>query len=233
MLLISFLGGVVTPMMMIVDAVKIHYSDPTTAITLESLYHSCSLYSMLLVGLIVSTVIAAYLFSREHTERTLKIILTIPVSKHSFIASKFVMLLIWVTALSAISWASMFVFALPYHAVFGIAEFDVAVAVRYLGEMLLGGVLLFLTISPFAFLALWTKGLVVPIIAATSITMGNAALTNEALGALYPWTASYLLVHGSIAQTGYSYALAAGLVAFVSILGFLASVVYFQQEDIK
>ncbi len=233
MLLISFLGAVVTPLLMIVDAVKIRYSAPDTTITLENFYSSCLLYTMVLVGPIVYTVIAAHLFSREYVERTLKNILTIPVSKFSFIMSKFCMLFIWIVALSFVSWASMFVLAALYHGVVGIAEFSMAVVVNYLGRMLLGSVLMFLTISLFVFLAIWTKGLVVPVIAATTIVMGNAALSNEALGALYPWTASYLVVSGRMAETGYPYSLAVGLIALVSIVGFVASVVYFHQEDIR
>lgn len=233
MLLISFLGALVTPTMMFADGVKIHYSHPDTIITLEAFYDSCSLYTMMLFGLIVYAVIAAYLFSREHTERTLKTILTVPVSKFKFMISKFMMLFIWIMMLSLISWASMFVLASLYGAIYGIAEFSIAIAMKYLGEMIFGGILMFLTISPFAFLAIWTKGLVVPIIAAATIAMGNVALSNEALGALYPWTASYLLVTGRMAETGYPYLLAIGLIALVSILGFLASVIYFQKEDVK
>lgn len=233
MLLISFLGALVTPVMMIASAVKMHYSRPDIIITLANLYDDCSLYTMLLFGVIVYVVIAAYLFSREYTEKTLKTILTVPVSKLTFIISKFIMLFLWIIVLTLISWVSMFILATLYKAIFGLSEFSIAVAIKYLGEMLLGGILMFLTISPFAFLAVWTKGLVVPIIAAAAITMGNVALSNEALGALYPWTASYMLVRGDIAQTGYPYPLSIGLIAIVSIFGFFASVVYFKREDVK
>jgi len=233
MLLISFLGALVTPSMMIADGIKIHYSKPDTIITFADLYDSCSLYTMMLFGLIVYSVIAAYLFSREYTEKTLKTILTVPVSKLTFIISKFIMLFIWIMALTLISWASMFVLAALFGAAFEIAEFSTVVAVKYLGEMVLGGIFMFLTITPFAFLAIWTKGLVVPIITAAAIAMGNVALSNEALGALYPWTASLMLIRGEITQTGYPYLLVITLIAVVSIFGFLASIIYFQREDIK
>lgn len=231
MLPISFLGALVTPTMMIVEGVKQHYSEAD--ITLNGFYNGCNLYTMLLFGLIVYAVIAAYLFSREYTERTLKTILTIPVSKTAFIISKFIMLFIWIMALTVVTWLGMFVLAAVYKTVFGLAGFSIIIAMRYLGKMLMGGALLFITISPFAFLALWTQGLVVPIIAVATIAMGNVALTNETLGALFPWSATFLLIDNRIVQTGYPCPLAIALIVLVSILGFLASVAYFKKEDVK
>jgi len=219
--------------MMVAEGIKRFYSEPDAIITLAGFYNGCSLYTMLLFGLIVYAVIAAYLFSREHSEKTLKTILTIPVSKTSFIISKFIMLFIWILALMIVTWFGTLIFAALYGAIFRLGEFSIAVAIEYLGKMLIGGALMFLTISPFAFLATWTKGVVVPIIAAATIAMVNVALTNEALGALFPWTATFLFVDGRMAQTGYPYPLSIGLIALVSILGFLASVVYFKREDVK
>ncbi|WP_010271590.1 ABC transporter permease [Paenibacillus senegalensis] len=233
MLLISFLGALVTPLMMIADGMKVHFSEPDIEITLSGLYFSCSLYTMVLFGPVVYSVIAAHLFSREHSEQTLKTVLTVPVSKLSFMASKFIMLLIWIMGLTLVTWAAMFILGAAFGAVFGIAEFSFMVAIRYLGEMIPGGLLMFLTVSPFAYLAVRSKGLVLPIIAAATVVMGNVGLSNEALGALYPWTAIYLVVSGGIAQTGYPVSIAVALIALVSILGFLLSFVHFHREDIK
>lgn len=233
MLLISFLGACVMPVMMVLDGIKIHYSEPNVVITLAALYDSCSMYTMLLLGLIVYTVIAAYLFSREHTERTLKTVLTVPVSKVSFLVSKYIMLFLWIMALTFVSWAGMLLLAAAFGPVFGLDGFRMGIAYSYLGEMLLGGVLMFVTLSPFVFLALWTKGLVIPIIVSATVMMGNAALSNEAFGAFYPWTASFLLVNGKLAETGCPHWISVGLIALVSILGFASTFIYFQKEDIK
>ncbi len=232
MLLISFLGAWVTPIMMMVDGIRTHYAHPEIVNTLADLYDGCLLYTMLIFGLLVYTVIAAYLFSREYSEKTLKLVLTVPVPRRSLIASKFSLFFFWIMALTVVSWASTFILAAAYHAIWGMAEFSAAVAAQYLGKMLLGGVLMFLTLSPFAFLAEWTKGLAVPVMAAATILMGNAALANEAIGALFPWTATLLWINGKI--TGdYLNTLAISLIALVSVLGFFASLIYFQKEDIK
>lgn len=233
MLLVSFLGALVTPTMLIVDGLRKHSAHPEIVNTLAGLFDSCLFYTMLIFGLLVYTVIAAYLFSREYSEKTLKTVLAVPVPRLSFIVSKFSLLFIWIMALTSVSWVATLILAAAYHAAFGIAEFSLVVAVQFLGKMLLGGALMFLTLSPFAFLAEWTKGLAVPVIAAATVLMGNAALANEALGALYPWTATLLLINGKLAGTGYPTVLPVSLTALVSILGFFTSAVYFQKEDIQ
>lgn len=232
-LFISLLGVLAVPFMMMVEALQTHFKHPEQIFTLADLYDNSLIYIMLLIGMMVYTVIAAYLFSREYTEKTLKSILTIPVLKTSFVASKFCVLFLWIMVLTAITWASMLALATIYHAVFDIAEFHMGVAWAWLGKMLLGGILMFLTISPFAFLAEKTKGLVVPMIAAAVIVMGSAALSNQDIGALYPWMATFFLVKGKLASTGYPIWLTTSIIALVSIHGFAATFIYFQKEDIK
>ena len=233
MLLISFLGALVTPCMEFIEALRMHHSYPEKVFGIGDLYSSCLLYNMLLFGMVVYVVIGSYLFSREYTENTLKSILTIPVSKRTFLASKFVMFFIWIMALTLITWASMLVFTAIFVALYHSMPLDILVAWQYLGKMLLGGILMFVTLSPFIFLTLWTKQVVVPVIAATAFVMANAALSNESLGALFPWTATFLMVSERFADTGYSFGLSAGLIILVSVLGFGISGWYFVNEDVK
>ena len=100
-----------------------------------------------------------------------------------------------------------------------------------LARMPLGGVLVFLTDS-LGYLAERTKGPRVPMIAAAVIVMGSAALSNQNVGALYPWTATFLLTKGRLASTGYPVWLAVSIVVLVSALGFAATFCHFQREDI-
>jgi len=232
-LLISFLGALVAPTLMFVQGVKTHYSEPEFVISMEHFYENSTLYSMLMFGLIVYVVIGAYLFSREYTENTLKTIITVPVSKLSFITGKFIVFFILVIVLSIISWISIYGLSAIFKAMFGLEGFSIAIATKYFGRAIIGGMIMFVTMSPFAFLSLWTKGFVVPVISAASVAMVNVMLSNSDLGALFPWTASYLLISDGLTQTGYPYSLAISLIAVVSVFGFVVSVVYFQREDVK
>lgn len=88
-------------------------------------------------------------------------------------------------------------------------------------------------ISPFAFVAEKTKGLVAPMISSAVIIMGSAALSNQDLGALYPWTATFFLMKGNVESTGYPILLVIGIIILVSGIGFFATFDYFKKEDLK
>ena len=73
----------------------------------------------------------------------------------------------------------------------GMGGFSLSVALKWLLTFFIGNTLLFFVLSPVAFIAEQTKGLATPMIVAAVIMMGNAALCNQDIGALYPWTAIF------------------------------------------
>ena len=72
-----------------------------------------------------------------------------------------------------------------------------------------------------------------PIIIASVIVMGSAALSNQDIGALYPWTATFFLVNGRIQNTGYPMFLSIGFIALVSAMGLYLTFFHFKKEDLK
>lgn len=233
MVLISILGVMATPCMMLIDALQTHFEHPELNFTLANIYRDSLLYVMLLINMMIYVAITAYLFSREYTENSLKTILPVPVSRVTFITGKFIVLFLWILMLTIITWVGIFSLSGLYHAVIGMNGFYFSVAIKWLFRFLMGNTLLFLTISPFAFIAEKTKGLVAPMIVSAVIVMGSAALSNQKIGALYPWTATFLFIEGSIQSTDYPVLLAAGIIVLVSIIGFLATFQHFKKEDLK
>lgn len=232
-LLICFLGALVTPLMMFVDGIKVHNSNPDEIFTTESYYYNCMSYTLIAFGLLVIIVLEAYLFSREYSERTLKTMLTIPVSKTMFILSKFVVLFIMNMIFSLISWAAMGILSAILNAMLGMPVFDWKDAIEYLVRMMAGGVLLFMVVTPFAFIAIWTKGYIVPVITGAAIVLANAGLMNETIGAIFPWTSIEYICVGTIADQGYSIAVVWSIIIAVFVAGIAATVLYFKTEDIK
>lgn len=232
MLLISMLGVMATPCMLLIEALQTHYKHPEQNFTLANIYSDSLLYTMLLINMMIYVAISAYLFSREYTENSLKTILPIPVSRKDFIAGKFIVLFLWILMLTLVTWAGVFTLSGLYHVAIGMDGFNFAVATEWLIKYFVGNTLLFCTISPFAYIAEKSKGLVVPMIASAIVVMGSAALSNQELGALYPWTATYFFMQGKILSTGYPILLSVGIIAFVSIIGFLATFQYFNKEDL-
>ncbi len=229
MFLISVLGAMVAPIMVFAGLIKAKISEPDKIITYLDMLEQTNLYVLLLFGVIVYGVIAAFLFSREYTENTLKLVLTVPVSKGAFLITKLLMLFLWMMILTAVAWVSTLVLSIVGNA----AEFNVNVIIQSLEEYFLGSFLLYFSMSPFVFLTLWHKNLVSPIIAAATVVLGNVALANQDLAVLFPWTSPYLIASGDIAKYHYSIETALVIIFAVSVIGFFASFIYFKKQDVK
>lgn len=230
---ISITGVLSTPLLMLLEAVQTHYDNPEFVFTLSDVYNSSILYTMLLTNMMVYVAIASFLFSREYTESTLKTILPIPVSRTKLLFGKFCSLLLWIVTLNIVTWAGIYVVCGIYHAVFTLKEYSLLVAIEWFPKFLLGGILMFLTTSPFVFAAGITKGFVAPMIGSAVIVMGSAALANQEWGALYPWTATFFLVQGKIESTGYPTGLSLGIIFMLSAVGFFMTYHHFKREDLK
>lgn len=189
MVLISMAGVLSTPLLMLIQVLQTHFDKTDIAFTLADVYSDSVLYTMLLANMMVYVAIAAFLFSREYSESTLKTILPIPLSRTRLLIGKFFTLLLWIMILTFVTWLGIFIVCGLYHSVFTLSGYSLLVAIGWLPKFLIGGVLMFLTASPFAFIALKTKGFVAPMIGSAVIVMGSATLSNQAWGALYPWTA--------------------------------------------
>ncbi|MHC1770352.1 MAG: ABC transporter permease [Flexilinea sp.] len=233
MLFLSILGVFSTPCMMFIEALQTHFRRPEEAFTLSDIYDSSLLYIMILTNMMIYVTITAYLFSREYSESTLKTILPTPVSRTKFVIGKFCALFLWIIMLTIVTWAGILTLSGFYHALIGMEGFSLVVAIQWLLKFLLGNLLVYLTISPFAFVAEKTKGFVAPVIASAVIVMGSAALCNQDFGAIYPWTATFFLIKGKLASTGYPSLLAISIIVLISVIGFFATFCHFQKEDLK
>ena len=177
MVLISVAGGLSTPILMLIEALQTHFDKPEIIFTLSDIYSDSVLYIMLLVNIMIYVAIAAYLFSREYTESTLKTILPIPISRTKLLIGKFCTLLLWIVMLTLVTWAGIFIVCGLYDAVFTLEGYSLLVAIVWLPKFLFGSILMFLTVSPFVFVAMKTKGFVAPMIGSAVIVMGSAALS--------------------------------------------------------
>ena len=233
MIPISILGAVAVPFMMFVEALQMHSEYPEQVIRLSTVYENSILYMLLLSNMMVSVAIASYLFSREYAENTWKTILPIPISRTKILVGKFCTLFLWDLFLTIVSWACIMVFSGICHVSFGMAEYSLITALKWIPDYFLLTVLMFITTSPFAYIAQKTKGFVAPMIVSAVIVLGSAALSNQKWGALYPWTASVLLLDGRVESTGYPVWLSITIILLVSGIGFVMTFLYFKKEDLK
>src|SRR5699024_7220837 len=120
-----------------------------------------------------------------------------------------------------------------YHAVFTLEGYSLLVAIVWLPKFLFGSILMFLTVSPFVFVAMKTKGFVAPMIGSDVIVMGIAALSNIECESLYLWRASYFLVQGKLQSIVYPTLLSVSIIILVSAVGFLMTFHHFKKEYLK
>lgn len=227
MFLLSLLGTIPAPLMSFVSYIQMKIERPEKIVTMEIMFSNTNLYITLLIGMLLYSVIASYLFSREYTENTLKSILTIPINKTRLLLTKFIMLFLWVMTLTITAWALVLIFCL----IGGSEEQSLNIMLVAFGEYILGGLLLFLGLTPIVFITLLYKNLIPAIIAAASITMVNIAISNSEHRAIWPWAAIDVIASGTVIP---EYSILVSYIAVIGtcVIGFVASIIYFKNKDV-
>lgn len=222
MFFISMLGALVSPVMVVI-ATYIH--EPSTPF--GELFHDTNLYTVGIIGVPLYGVVAAYLFNREYVEDTLKNLLTIPVSRFSFITSKLLLLFMWIMLLTLVAWG----LTVSLGVLLQFEGLNAPLVLKSFIQFLVGGGFLFILSSPIILITLITKNYVPPIIFAIVITLLNVMSGNSEDRGLFPWMAAVDIANGTLLPTypaEYSYM----AIAVTSLLGFTAAIVYFQKTDI-
>ena len=231
-LLIGISGSFIVPFLVTVNDIRISLSNPQAPLSLGGIYEDTIMFIMLLFGPLVMAVVATYLVSREYTEKTLKTVFAVPVGRRQFLTGKFIILFILVLLFMILSWLDIIVISIICTLFLEVAQINPLSAVFILVQMLKGGILLFATLTPFVYLALRTKGSLVPFIAIAAISLFNVVLSGSPIAGVYPWTASYLLLTGRLAQAGSGGLEGMSVILFVCVSGIGASFIRFQKEDI-
>lgn len=228
MFLLSVLSTVVVPMLCLVELVrKIGYGE---TVTFDTMLGNSIMYTFLMVGMMVACVIAAYLFSREQTENTLKTIMTLPVSKNKYLAGKFIALLFWMLFLSVITWLILVLVCF----IGGASEPGAALIFGYLLKYVCATMCVYLTITPLIFITLWQKSLIPAIITAIMIAMVNILITNDRYVMLFPWSALLSIIQGGrFVHSELPIVLSYLSIGLTTVIGFIASFIYFNKQDIK
>jgi bacitracin transport system permease protein len=224
MFLISIIGAAVAPFMVVVAT---YIQNPSPPVLFDELFYQTNLYTVLIIGIPLYGVVTAYLFNREYLEDTLKNLLTIPVSRISFIMSKLLLLFIWIMVLTFVAWSLTLVLG-------WLAQFDglsSSLIVESIKQFSIGGALIFILSTPIILIALVMKNYVPPIVFTIVVTMLNVMGGTSEHRDLFPWAAAGDIANGTLLPTyppEYSYI---GIAA-TSIIGFVAMIVYFSKVDV-
>lgn len=232
-LLIGTLGTLIVPFFVITKAVTSYLSNPDHVIDVFTLYDNALMFLMLLFAPNVMTILGAWIIIREYTDGTLKNIFVIPVSRVTFLSSKLLFFAILTFLFMLASWLEILVLALLCNCIIPVAQLTVPSFLFFLIKMLMGGIFLCITQTPFLYLAIRTKGLVTPLIAIAAVSLINVVLSNSGIAGFYPWAASYFLVTGRLSGLGASKEVAILIILVIGFVGIVASLLRFQKEEVQ
>ncbi len=231
-ILIGTLGSLIVPFLVVINDIRICFSDPSITLSLGGIYEDTIMFIMLLFGPLVMAVVATYLVSREYTEKTLKTIFAVPIGRRRFMAGKFITLFILVVLFMVLSCLNIVVIAVFCNLFMDVSEVSILSVIYILVQMIKGGILLFATISPFVYLSLRAKGTLAPFIAIAAVSLLNVVLSGSQIAGFYPWTAAYLLLIGRLEQSGCPVPVGISIILLVCLSGICFSILRFQKNDI-
>ncbi len=230
--IVGVLGAWIVPGLAIFNSIQRYLRNPGNTIDLFELYDSAIMFLMLLFAPLVLSVMATYLISREYTEKTLKTIFTVPISRKKFLEGKFIILFMIVMLFMLLSWLHILIMAVIGSLFINITQITVVSAVFFLIKMLFSGILLYMTITPVIYLSIRNKGFITPFIMIATVCLLNVVLSNSRVAGFFPWTATYLLVNGSGGNFGCPNSISFLLIVLLCIVSVAASMKRFLKEDI-
>lgn len=231
-LIIGLSGSYIVPAFVLFNSIQRHLKNPNEIIDLFGLYDSAIMFLMLLFAPLVMAVTATYIISREYSEKTLKTILAVPVSREKFLAGKFCILFLVTVMFMLISWFHILALAILCSLFTKVEQITVMSASFFLIKMLFGAVLLYMSITPVVYLSIRNKGFVAPFIASAAVCLLNVVLSGSRIAGYIPWCASYLLVTGKNRSLNCPPYVSFLILAGVCLLSIAASAKHFLKEDI-
>ncbi len=221
--LLSLMGAVLPPLLMFIAVFAFDEGS-----TFDMLFTNVNMYMSALFAIMLFSIMISYLFGREYNEHTLKTMLTIPISRGKFLASKYVMFLVWILILTVVTSLSALVFGF----IAGLEGFTLKLFMDSFAQLLFANVLLFLTFSPFVFLSLFITNMVPAMVGGAGLTLVNMLIYGQTWAPYVPWVCPYLIASGEIAEYATSPTVSYGVILVTFLIGLAISYIYFTKTDV-
>ena len=194
----------------------------------DALFTTVNMYMSALFAILLFSIIISYLFGREYNEHTLKTMLTIPISRGKFLASKYMMFLIWILILSVVTSVSTLAFGFMAR----LSGFTLGLFINSFAELLFANLLLFLTFSPFVFISLFITNMVPAMVGGASLTLVSLLVNGQSWAPYVPWACPYLISSGEIVDYSVSLMTPYAVILATFIVGMAISYIYFTKKDV-
>ena len=222
--LLSLLGAVLPPLLMFIAVTSFDEGQ-----TFEALFTNVNMYMSAMFAVLIFAIIISYLFGREYNEHTLKTMLTIPVSREKFLASKYIMFLVWIVILTVVTSISTLAFGFAA----GLDGFSLKIFADGFVQLLYANVLLFLSFSPFVFVSLFITNMVPAMIGGAGLALVNLMVYGQNWAPFVPWVCPYLIASGEIAEYTTSITVSYGVILATFVIGLVISYIYFTKTDVS
>lgn len=222
--LLSLLGAVLPPLLMFIAVTSFDEGQ-----TFEALFTNVNMYMSAMFAVLIFAIIISYLFGREYNEHTLKTMLTIPVSREKFLASKYIMFLVWIVILTVVTSISTLAFGFAA----GLEGFSIKIFAEGFAQLLYANVLLFLSFSPFVFVSLFITNMVPAMVGGAGLALVNLMVYGQNWAPFVPWVCPYLIASGKIAEYSTSITVSYGVILATFVIGLAISYIYFTKTDVS
>ncbi|WP_296802970.1 ABC transporter permease [uncultured Methanobrevibacter sp.] len=222
--LLSMLGAILPPLLMFIAVTAFDEGG-----AFEALFTNVNMYMTAMFAVLIFAIIISYLFGREYNEHTLKTMLTIPISREKFLASKYLMFLVWIGILTVVTSVSTLAFGFAA----GLDGFSLKLFVDSFAQLLYANVLLFLTFSPFVFVSLFITNMVPAMIGGAGLALVNLMVYGQNWAPFVPWVSPYLIASGEIAEYGASITVSYAIILVTFVIGLAISYIYFKRADVS
>ena len=221
--LLSLMGAILPPLLMFIAVTSFGEGE-----SFEALFNNVNMYMSAMFAVLIFAIIISYLFGREYNEHTLKTMLTIPISRGKFLASKYVMFLVWIVILTVVTCISTLIFGFAA----GLEGFSLKLFISSFAQLLYANVLLFLTFSPFVFLSLFITNMVPAMVGGAGLALVNLMVYGQNWAPFVPWVCPYLIASGEIAEYSASITVSYGIILATFVIGLVISYIYFTKTDV-
>ncbi len=179
------------------------------------------------IGLIGFGFVTAWVFGREYIERTIKDLLSLPVSRTHIVVAKFTVVFVWCLLLSIILFATGIIMGKLLHIEGWSDELFLSATYKYFAT----SVMTLLLCTPVAFFACYGRGLITPL-GFVIITLIAAQFTVVAgMGAYFPWAIPGVYTVSGTAE-GIPIFISSYVILFTtSVIGFLVTVYRWRYAD--
>jgi ABC-2 type transport system permease protein len=178
-------------------------------------------------GMILVSVITAFVFGREYTERTAKNLLALPAARRSFVIAKLVVICVWFGVLTL----SLIAEGLAVGVWLGLPGFSIALAMASIGHILLATIVTALLVPVVAWIASLGRGYLAPLGFAFFMLVMGMAIGATGWGKWFPWSIVPLFagVAGPRAEVLSAGSLA--ILAMTSVAGIIATILHIRHAD--